>query len=297
MRPVVLAVAALIVGLGASPAGAATSLELSDVRVDAAVRSVDLTLTARNLPPGVGLDPRSVAVTVEGRTLANGSVVAASTTEEVPAPSVLLVVDTSGSMAGQPMVEAMQALTTFVTQAPGDVRLGLMSFSTSARPLVDPTLDRARLLSAVTGLQASGETALYDAVVAGLSRLGTTGDRRLVVLSDGGDTRSKAPLEQALTAAASSGVIVDAVGFNTAESVQSVLSRIVESGGGRVHSASSSAELATALASTVRPQPNALTVRALIPQDLRGPQTLTVSASAQQARLVTSPWSRWAPRP
>ena len=289
MTSAALAGAALVlIGLGASPAAATTSLELSDIHVDAAVRSVDLTVTGRELPKGVGLDLRSVSVTVDGRTLSTGSVVAATTTQPAPTPSVLMVVDTSGSMAGQPMIDAMTALTSFVTQAPVDVRLGLMSFATAARPLVAPTLDRPQLLSAVTGLKASGETALYDAVLAGVTSLGTTGDRRLVVLSDGGDTRSKASLDQVLSAATSSGVLVDAVGFNTGESVQSVLTRIAQNGGGQVHSASSAADLATALASTVRPQPTALTVRALVPQDLRGPQTLTVSATAQQARLTAN---------
>ena len=76
-----------------------------------------------------------------------------------------------------------------------------MSFSTTPRLLVAPTADRPRLLGAVAGLEAQGETALYDAVLAGVARWSaTTGDRRVVVLSDGGDTRSRATLEQALVA-------------------------------------------------------------------------------------------------
>lgn len=289
MRRAALAVAALLagplLGLGAVPAAAAATIELSDVHVDATVRSVDMTVAAKDLPVGAGLDPRSVEVTADGRRLATASVVAARTAE-VRAPSVLLVVDTSGSMAGQPMAEAMQALSTFVTQAPVDVRLGLTSFSTTARPLVAPTVDRPSLLSAVTGLQASGETAVYDAILDGVRTLGATGDRRLVVLSDGGDTRSTASLAQVLAGVKASGVVVDAVGFNTGEAVQSVLARIAQHGGGRVHQASSAAQLASALASTVRPQPRALTVRALVPEDLRGPQVMTVAVTTQQARLT-----------
>ena len=271
----------------ASPAWAAADLVLSDVTVDPEIRSVDFTISGQGLPAGAGLDPATIEAVVDGRRLSTGSVVAAKTAQ-VQSPTVLVVVDTSGSMAGQPMVDARQAISSFAAQAPADVRLGLSSFSTSPRLLVPPTLSRPSLLGAVTSLQAQGETSLYDAVIAGVASLGRAGDRRLVVLSDGGDTRSKASLQAALEATKASGVAVDAIGFNTGESVQAVLSQIALNGGGRVHAAASSAELASALASTVRPQATSLTVRALVPDDLRGQRTLTVTASSAQDRLTAT---------
>ncbi len=285
----IAAVAALTAGLAviSSPASAATDLVLSDVQVDAGLRSMDLVLTAEDLPAGTGLDPVSVIATVDGRTLPTGSVVAAETARVAP-PSVLVIVDTSGSMAGQPMTDAQQAISGFVAQAPADVRLGLMSFSSSARLLVQPTLDRPSLLGAVTNMRAQGETSLYDAVLAGIAALGDSGDRRVVILSDGGDTRSRATLEQTLAATRDSGVAVDAIGFNTGESVQAILSQIADSGRGRVHTAASSAELAAALGSTVRTQATALDVRVLVPEDVRGAQTLTVTAATSAGRLTAT---------
>ncbi len=280
--------AAAAVGLagvtGTTPAWAATDLVLRDVVVDAGVRTVDLRVTAEGLTPGTGIDPASVRASVGGRSLPVASVTAARTTQALP-PKVLVVVDTSGSMAGQPMTEAKQAVSAFVAQAPENVQLGLLAFSTSPRLVVAPTTDRPVLLGAVTALEAQGETSLYDAVLAGVQAVGNSGDRRVVVLSDGGDTRSKATLDEALDATHRSGVAVDAIGFNTDESVQTVLNRIAQSGRGQVHSAASSAELAAALSASVREQATALDVKLLVPQDLRGPQDLSVQVTTQQGQL------------
>ena len=282
----VLALAAALLSV-TSPATAA-EVSLSEVRVDADVRSVDLIVSAKGLAAATGLDPTSVVATVDGRALPTTSAVSATQLDTKAPPRVLMVVDTSGSMAGQPMTDAKQAISTFVAQAPDQVALGLLTFSTAPRLVVPPTVDRARVLGAVAALQAQGETSLYDAVRAGLAALGTAGDRRLVVLSDGGDTRSASTLEQALAATSRSGIAVDAIGFNTEESVQDVLAQVAKTGGGRVHAAASTTDLTSALSSTVREYPTALSVRVLVPSDLRGPQTLSVSVSTPGGPLTTT---------
>ena len=274
----------------ASPASAATELVVSDVRVDAGVRSVELRLSAEGLPSGTGLDPASVVATVDGRTLPNASVTAAAHTEQSQPPRVLLIVDTTGSMGGQPMAEAKQAISTFVAQAPVEVPLGLMAFSSTPRMLVPPTLNRSTVLGAVAGLEAQGQTSLYDAVRAGVQALGAEGDRRIVLLSDGEDNRSSGTLAETLRATTSSGVVVDAIGFRTEKSVDTVLRQLAASGRGRVLTAASSAELSTALASTMRSHASALDLRLLVPEGVRGDQTLTVSATTAEGRFTaTSP--------
>ena len=278
--------AALLVALPlAGPAAAADpAVVVSDVHVDGGLRSLDVTLSASGLPSGVGLDPGTVVARVGDRMLPATAAVAESDTTTT-APTVLLVLDTSGSMQGTPMAEAKQAVSAFLSASPTEAEIGLLRFSSTPELLVPPTTERPRLLAAVAGLQAQGETSLYDAVLAGLRTLGGRGDRRLVVLSDGGDTRSRAPLDAALAGAERSGAVVDAIGFNTDESVGEVLRRISTSGRGKVHQASSAADLTTALATTVRRHARTLTVTVLVPEDLRGEQDLTFSVATAAGRL------------
>lgn len=288
MRRLLLLAVAVAVPLMAAPAGAAGGeLVVSEVQVDAGLRSLEATLSAAGLADDTGLDPGSVTVVAGGRRLPATAVVAETGTA-TSVPKVLLVVDTSGSMQGQPMAEAKAAVSAFLSGSPTDIPIGLLRFSSTPELLVPPTTSRSTLLGAVATLQAQGETALYDAVVAGIRALGSTGARRLVVLSDGGDTRSTAGLAQALEAAGRSGVVVDAIGFNTSESVSGVLTQIATSGRGKVHTASSAAELTTALATTTRRHARTLTVSVLLPEDLRGEQDVSFAVVGGTSRLTST---------
>jgi tight adherence protein B len=103
---------------------------------------------------------------------------------------VVLVLDTSGSMAGAPLVAARASATRYVEQVPADVELGLVSAGAPAVVVLPPTRDRAAASQAIAGLSARGETALYDGVraAAELISKGDWGQRRIVALSDGADT-------------------------------------------------------------------------------------------------------------
>jgi Flp pilus assembly protein TadB/Mg-chelatase subunit ChlD len=276
-----------VVAAGGPAAGEQPTLRVSQVAVDAGLRSVDLTVQGTGLPDDAGLDPATVTATVDDRRLPATAVVAEEVLS-VSTPRVLLVVDTSGSMLGRPMAEAQQAIVEFAGQAAPAVEIGLLTFSTTPQLVLQPTTDRSRLLGAVTGMQAQGETALYDAAVSAAAALGVRGDRRLVLLSDGGDTRSAADLQQALDSLATSGAVVDAIGFRTDESVAGTLERLAEAGHGQVHAAQTAAELSAALATTSRPYARALRLHVLVPDDLRGEQTLTVQVGSTVGALSAS---------
>lgn len=107
--------------------------------------------------------------------------------------NIYLVADVSGSMSGEKIERAQEALLSFIDQVKGDAdRLALASFSTSVQelvPLGPIAQNRERLRNAVRGLRASGNTALYDATLFGAERLHNLrqSDRINVVLvmSDG----------------------------------------------------------------------------------------------------------------
>ena len=110
---------------------------------------------------------------------------------------VMLAVDTSGSM--RPAIDAAKAAANeFVASMPADVRIGVETFGDAVTVLTPPTTDRALLIEQINGIVASGNTALYDAVVTASQQF-TPGieNRVLVVLSDGKDEGSTATLDDA----------------------------------------------------------------------------------------------------
>ncbi|MDQ4057673.1 MAG: VWA domain-containing protein [Actinomycetota bacterium] len=142
--------------------------------------------------------------------------------EEIATVDVVLVIDTSGSMKGEPMSAAIAAAKSFVNELPPDIRVGLVSFSDRPRVLQRLSGERTGLLEAIDTLKADGETALYDAVNEAASLFTGTGQRNIVLLSDGGDTASKSSLRSA----ASTNASVFAVGLKSGEFDEKALQRI-----------------------------------------------------------------------
>jgi tight adherence protein B len=116
--------------------------------------------------------------------------------------AVMLVVDTSGSMrAGDNISLARDAAVRLVNELPPGTKVGVVAFSDQPQVVQGLTADRARVRSAIASLQANGETALRDAVVQASKLLGReSGQRNLVLLSDGADTSSQASFDQTVAA-------------------------------------------------------------------------------------------------
>jgi tight adherence protein B len=247
-RRAVLAVAlsVLCAGLGAAGAGAA------DAPVPATVSSIKVTpsafsgvLTVRS--DGVAPTTSTLRVTVGGKEYP-------VTATPVPQGkrATMLVVDTSGSMGEAGMQTVREATAAFLKAAPKDVAVGLVSFAGTAGVDVAPTLDRARVQKAVNSLRSRGETSLYDAVIVGASALGAYSDRSLLLLSDGGDTRSKATRAAATAAVKNRGVRAEIIGFKTDDSDNSVLKGFAQAGGGSVAAAGNTASVSKAFATAAK---------------------------------------------
>jgi len=142
--------------------------------------------------------------------------------EEVATVDVVLVMDTSGSMEGEPMAAAIAAAQSFVNELPADIHVGLVSFSDSTHVLQRISAERTGLLDAIGSLEADGETALYDAINEAASLFAGPGQRNIVLLSDGGDTASKS----SLGSAASTNASVFAVGLKSGEFDEKALRHI-----------------------------------------------------------------------
>jgi Ca-activated chloride channel family protein len=118
--------------------------------------------------------------------------------------NIILVVDTSGSMAGAKLANAQQALRTFLAQVPTDQeRVGLVEFSSNINNIIEPApigQNRAALNGAVDTLYASGNTAFLDAVEAAYERLQNDPDperiNAIVAMTDGRENASAVTLRE-----------------------------------------------------------------------------------------------------
>jgi Ca-activated chloride channel family protein len=118
--------------------------------------------------------------------------------------NVYLVVDTSGSMAGEKLEQAQAALRTFLDQIKGDMeRVGLIEFATYVYLTVDLDemgANRVALEMAVDRMEAQGDTALLDGVYEAHQRLQDLGDSErinaIVVMTDGRENNSETSLRR-----------------------------------------------------------------------------------------------------
>lgn len=257
-------------------------------QLQAADSKVRIVFGAAGLGPTVALDPSSAKVSMDGQNIA----VQASLVTAQAGPvqrSVVIAIDTSGSMAGTGINGAKSAANAFLSSVPPDVSIGLITFSDTPVLRISPTLDRDAVRREIANLKAHGETALRDAALLAVQTLGAEGARNLVLLTDGGDTVSKTSPADTAARIRASKVVVDAVGFRTDESDSASLAAIAEAGGGTVAAAQGAADIGKAFAAAVRTVAGQVFVTADVPRSFAGRSvTVAVSVQAGAAALTDS---------
>jgi Ca-activated chloride channel family protein len=139
------------------------------------------------------------------------------TAERVPV-SLGIVLDTSGSMTGEKMLAAKQALQRFLFELLGqDDEVFLYRFDN--RPeLVSPwTRNKDQIAAELRRIQPRGATTLYDAIAEAIP-LATTGRNRkkaLLIISDGNDSSSYTKIEELKRLIRESEVLVYAIGIDS----------------------------------------------------------------------------------
>ncbi len=154
-------------------------------------------------------------------------------------------------MKGARIAEAKRAANTYLTSAPANVEIGVLTFDDQVRLLVKPGLDRAAARTAIDGLTLTHNTALYGGVLGALDAVGPGGDnagqRRILVLSDGHDTTST-PLSSVVDAIKKSGVQIDAVAIQQSGTESAPLRAMAAAGRGTMLDASQPTALSAAFA-------------------------------------------------
>jgi tight adherence protein B len=193
------------------------------------------------------LDAEAFAVTEQGDTIEALTVepLLASSVPELQQVVVTLAIDVSGSMRGAAMDLTKAAAADLVRDlVPQGVLVQLIAFEAAVEVLTPPSGDVDVLIGAIDALEASGETALYDAIVVGAEQLAAVeGQRNLLVFSDGGDTTSSATRDGAIAAAQAIEIPVTLVALETPDLDAVALDRIAAETGGRVLTAAGTAEL------------------------------------------------------
>jgi Ca-activated chloride channel family protein len=132
--------------------------------------------------------------------------------------TIMLAIDTSESMRKKDLspdrlAAAVEAARRFLTVAPKDAAIGLVTFSNGAVVRVSPVIDRGEVSRALNTLPVAVGTAIGDAVVASLSAIqgsgalsaapasAETSPARILLLTDGANSAGASPLDAAARAA------------------------------------------------------------------------------------------------
>ena len=212
------------------------------VRIDVSVMN--------GLSPVAGLKAENFVVTDNGvpQTLDSASL------DAVPL-NLMLVLDTSGSLAGARLTNLIDAVNGLVKSLRTEDAASLLTFSEPIRLAVKTTREREPLISALTGLVADGSTSVNDAIFLALQlRPADAGESRPVLLlfSDGRDTSSWLRSDHVIEATKRSGMLVHVVELVADEWMgargvearpSSFLGLLADTGGGRRWFAKSSRDL------------------------------------------------------
>ena len=134
--------------------------------------------------------------------------------EDAPV-SLGIVFDVSGSMGGDKITRAREALSKFVDTSHSRDEYFLIGFNSRAQLLLNPTRDSDALMQKLTFVQTRGQTALYDATYLGVERVtrGAHKKRAVLLISDGQDNSSRYTFNELKRMLKESDVIIYAIGI------------------------------------------------------------------------------------
>lgn len=172
---------------------------------------------------------------------------------EDTALSVGILFDVSGSMSGEKIERARDALMRFMETSHPEDEYSLIGFNSRADVLLERTHDADAVLRKFTYVEPHGNTALYDAVYLGIEQLqrGTYLKRVLLLITDGEENDSRYSFREVRDTLAESGTmlysicLLDPINLTgkAGMRVQDTLNGLAEITGGRAFYPRSKAEM------------------------------------------------------
>jgi tight adherence protein B len=283
LAPSIASLALLLGSTGvASAAFAADEITIDHVQSEDG--TVSMLLGVDGIPSTETPDLDSVSVTVNGQDVeASAETVEGGQVER----TTVLVLDASNSMEGEKLLAATSAIDSFLTAAPDDVQIGLITFAGTVQQTVSPTTDHQSIVDELAQVELKAGTKLYDAVAAGAELAGDDGARSLLVLSDGADTGSTTSIDELTSTATDAGVVVDVVALAQSPEQQATLESLASAAGGQVIPADPEA-----LGSVFSAQAAALASQVVVtfdlPDGVSGEQTIEASVTAGRTTFTDS---------
>ena len=167
--------------------------------------------------------------------------------------SVGVLFDVSGSMSGDKIMRARDALSRFMETSHQGDEYFLIGFNSRAQLLLDRTRNSTAVLDKMTFVDTKGETALYDACYLGVEKVkrGTHQKRALLLISDGQDNNSRYTFNELRRLLKESDVLIYAIGIlggNDAGSSlgmggQAILDELASVSGGKAFFPNTTAEM------------------------------------------------------
>ena len=236
----ILRISAIVAALALAPAAfGAVEIRGADAGEDQTVRLTVVTSEPTASPPAL---------------FENGAPVVGLTAENLGrAKSVVLAVDRSQSMKGQPLADAVAAARAFVRAKPAEDRIAVTTFATRPVLLTDfstATIDADTALRSIA-IDAVQGTTFFDALVLSAKTLAAEPlpGRVIIAVTDGNETRSEASLADGVAAAREAGAAVYVVGIESSLFEPEPLKELANKTGGAYYGAASSEALTEIYAS------------------------------------------------
>lgn len=159
---------------------------------------------------------------------------------------VVIVLDTSGSMKGEPMADAIDAALVFMNEMRSIDEFAVVGFADEVTIYSNFTSNRQKLKEFISEITAEGETSLYDGIFLALDQFNIRKDikyRYAIVLSDGTDTVSKLTTKDVINKAIDEQVTIFSVALMSYDFNPTDIENISESSGGELLIAANSGEL------------------------------------------------------
>ncbi|HUE82792.1 MAG TPA: VWA domain-containing protein [Pyrinomonadaceae bacterium] len=139
--------------------------------------------------------------------------------------SVGVVFDVSGSMSGDKLRMAREALSRFIQTSHNADEYFLIAFNSRAQLLLDRSRDGDGVLDKLTFVETKGNTALYDGVYLGVEKVtrGSHSKRALLVISDGQDNSSRYNFRELRRLLRESDVLIYSIGITSGRDLHSML--------------------------------------------------------------------------